>query len=129
MAKKSYPMFSLFNGVSSRNSTSQPDVKSRRLRCRVGPTIETLEICDVNNEETPHFIDSPYFTGNVVVRIRDFNGIVPPGETIKNCENYFGPKKRNFSIQVCGRFKHDHSSEDVMFGADFDRKWYYSAKF
>jgi hypothetical protein len=51
--------------------------------------------------------------GNLTVRIKDFDG--PTTE-------YFGDRKRVFSIQVQGRFRKPMLVEDVFFGAVFDQK-------
>jgi hypothetical protein len=76
------------------------------LQVRVGCSIDSLKVTRVNDDNDPHFIDSPYFTGNVVVRIKDFNGITPDGKKSTGNEKYFDNKKRMFAIQVTGRFKH-----------------------
>jgi Protein of unknown function (DUF1769) len=100
-------MFSSPVGTSPEN---QIGLRRRRLRVRVGPSLDTLETCDVNNEQNPHFIDSPHFTGNILVRIKDFKGVTPHGGAPKRSDAYFGDKKRNFSVQVQGRFKHVHQA-------------------
>jgi hypothetical protein len=82
-----------------------PETAKRRLRCRIGPSINTLSVYNVNDDANPHFIDSPYFTGSIVVRIKNFNGITPDNKPpIKNIP-YFESKRRQFSIQLSGRFK------------------------
>ena len=81
-------------------------IGNRKLQVRIGPSIHSLTICNPNDEVTPHFIDSPYFVGHIVVRIKDFRGITPKDQPIKQATEYFGTKKRLFALQVCGRFKH-----------------------
>jgi hypothetical protein len=81
-------------------------VKGRKLRVRIGPTLDTLKVAKVNDDTDPHFIDSPFFTGNVLVRIKNFKGICPEGVAINNNETYFDGKKRMFALQLSGRFKH-----------------------
>ncbi|KAJ3232200.1 hypothetical protein HDU81_003248 [Chytriomyces hyalinus] len=94
----------------------------RILRCRVGPSLSTLETAAVNADTDPVLIDSPYFVGSIAVRVKNFSGIAPAGkEPIKNTA-YFGTRRRLFSIQLQGRFKHEHSADDVMFGAEFQHK-------
>lgn len=54
-------------------------VKGRKLQVRIGSSIDTLAVAKVNNDNDPHFIDSPYFTGFLVVRVKNFEGVVPTG--------------------------------------------------
>ncbi|KAH9271273.1 hypothetical protein BASA83_006595 [Batrachochytrium salamandrivorans] len=97
-------------------------IGSRKLQVRIGPSIHSLSIANPNDEVVPHYIDSPYFVGHIVVRIKDFRGITPPGESVKQATEYFGSKKRLFALQICGRFKHEYTAEDIVFGAEFERK-------
>jgi hypothetical protein len=92
----------------------------KRLKVSIGTSPDNLVIADVNNEKNPHFIDSAYFTGYILVRVKDFGGIAPNerNQSIK----YFENKKRTFSIEFSGRFKHEYSAGDVMFGAEFEEK-------
>ncbi|KAJ3231700.1 hypothetical protein HDU78_005217 [Chytriomyces hyalinus] len=94
----------------------------RILRCRVGPSLSTLETTAVNVDSDPILIDSPFFVGSIAVRVKNFAGIAPAGtEPVKDTP-YFGTRRRLFSIQLQGRFKHEHSAEDVVFGAEFQHK-------
>ncbi|KAJ3311322.1 hypothetical protein HDV04_004130 [Boothiomyces sp. JEL0838] len=103
-------------------ASGEDAVQGRKLQVRVGPSIQSLAIASVNDEENPHFIDSPLFTGNVLVRIKDFKGITPDGKEPKSCAGYFDNKKRLFALQVQGRFKHEYSADDLLFGSEFERK-------
>jgi hypothetical protein len=78
----------------------------QKLQVKIGPSIEHLQVADVNSDENPHFIDSPYFVGNILIRIKNFNGITPNNLPPSKSEKYFENKKRLFSIQFTGRFKH-----------------------
>jgi hypothetical protein len=90
------------------------------LTVHVGPSYQQQALINVNDDEHPVLIDSEHFTGRIIVRIRDFTGTIPPGETrIKNTP-YFNGRKRKFSIQVEGRFKQAVTADDVYFGVDFD---------
>ena len=84
------------------------DLKDTRLRVRIGPSLSSLSTYNVNDDSHPHFIDSPFFTGNMVVRIKNFNGITPDPKTMEPIPDskYFGTRKRLFSVQLQGRFKH-----------------------
>ncbi|KAI8913668.1 hypothetical protein EDD86DRAFT_201189 [Gorgonomyces haynaldii] len=106
----------------SRTPTQTECMTRKRLRVRIGPSYDHLVLADVNNESVPHYVDSPYFTGHVVVRVKDFKGIAPPKQPIKQANAYFENKKRMFAIQVSGRFKHEHVVDDILFGGDFDKK-------
>ncbi len=110
-------------------------VKGRKLQVRIGSSIETLSVAKVNDDSDPHFIDSPYFTGFLVVRVKNFEGVIPsnsaegpfavapPSSSPKTdatdpndknnghhpqgpSEAYFQGKKRLFALQLSGRFKH-----------------------
>jgi hypothetical protein len=85
-------------------SSGEDAVKGKKLQVKVGPSIETLKVAKVNNDSDPHFIDSPFFVGNVLVRIKDFKSPNPDG--IMGNEEYFSGKKRMFALQFSGRFKH-----------------------
>ncbi|KAJ3102202.1 hypothetical protein HDU97_000699 [Phlyctochytrium planicorne] len=102
---------------------SAPAWQGRKLRVRIGPSLSSLQTYNVNDDSHPHFIDSPYFTGNVAVRVKNFNGIVPDGVAAPTpSTDYFGTRRRLFSIQVQGRFKHEYPTDDVIFGAEFENK-------
>ncbi|KAI8611100.1 hypothetical protein BC830DRAFT_1069133 [Chytriomyces sp. MP71] len=96
----------------------------RTLRCRIGPSLSTLDTYAVNVDSDPQFVDSPFFVGNVCVRVRNFRGVVPEGHAAGPTADtpYFGTRRRLFSIQLQGRFKHEYSADDVVFGAEFEHK-------
>lgn len=72
-------------------------------------------VADVNNESNPHFIDSPYFTGHILVRVKDFAGVSAKGGPGHQADSYFGAKKRKFAIQIAGRFKQAHTINIELF--------------
>ena len=86
--------------------SSSETAQGRRLQVRIGPSIQSLTLANPNDELNPHFIDSPYFVGYILIRIRNFRGITPNDSEPLQAEEYFGSKKRLFALQVCGRFKH-----------------------
>ncbi|KAJ3354346.1 hypothetical protein HDU83_005501 [Entophlyctis luteolus] len=96
--------------------------EGRVLRVRIGPSLSSLDTYSVNNDHCPQFIDSPFFVGNIAVRVRNFRGRTSDGEPARNDSPYFGTRRRLFSIQMQGRFKHTHSFDDVVFGAEFENK-------
>lgn len=83
----------------------------------------------VNNDYRPHLINNDYFTGHIVLRIKDFGGVTPlradssSAPVITNTD-YFLDHNRTFSIQVTGRFKHAWTADDVMFGTFFTKPLY-----
>ena len=95
---------------------------TKKLRVSIGPNIHHLSVYNVNSETNPMFVESEYFTGRIVVRVRDFAGYTrdasPPIPIIK----YFDGKTRNFSVQVQGRFKQEFLGNDIVFGTEFERK-------
>lgn len=97
----------------------------RKLRVRIGPSTSTLAPYNVNDDSKPMYVDSPYFSGYVTFRVKDFNGFAPTyadnSEPLKNSD-YFGDRRRQFSLQVSGRFKEDFPFDDLQFGVTFDRK-------
>ena len=84
------------------------DESVRKLHVKIGPSLDNLQLVNINCESEPHFVDSPYFTGNVMVRIKDFDGVTPNPETdaASRTQEYFENKKRMFAIQLSCRFKH-----------------------
>lgn len=86
------------------------------LEVKVGPNRFQMEPCRLNDYLHPHEIDTEYFCGRVLVRIIDAPGAQPnePGR------EYFTDRSRKFCIQIEGRFKHEWSGDDILFGSDFD---------
>jgi hypothetical protein len=75
----------------------------KELRVRVGTDVNTLAPVRVNDEESPHYCESPIFIGSIVVRLKEFKGF-SPDNVKRQCEEYFKDKTRNFSIQLTCRF-------------------------
>ncbi|KAJ3186477.1 hypothetical protein HDU85_007296 [Gaertneriomyces sp. JEL0708] len=93
-----------------------------RLCVRVGPSLDDLTLINPNDDHHPVEINSPFFTGRVAVRIRTFRGLTPPGQSIIKTTPYFKGRKREFSVQVEGRFKHVWDGDEVLFGVLLDRR-------
>lgn len=111
------------NYLFGRSETTKEETEGpRKLQCKIGPSIPGLSLYNPNEETNPHFIDNEIFTGLVVVRVKDFDGITrddsPPIPSIP----YFESKKRMFSIQLSGRFKKEFTADDIVFGAEFEHK-------
>lgn len=102
-------------------TTPEPPLSEKKLRVRIGPTLENLQIYNANDDAHPHFVDSEYFCGHIVVRVKKFNGFTPDDTEPLNTD-YFGERRRTFSIQFSGRFKQPQSVDDVVFGGEFQNK-------
>lgn len=89
---------------------SSPPQPKRRLVCRVGASIETLEVVSTD-KEVPQLINNKFVTAQVVVRVKNSSNLP-----------YFYNKKRLFSLQLALRFKQEFTADDVVFGAEFDKK-------
>ncbi|KAH9441659.1 hypothetical protein Pst134EA_032711 [Puccinia striiformis f. sp. tritici] len=98
---------------------------TKRLKIMIGPNREEMEIAHVNDSTQPTIINSEYFVGRVLIKIRDFEGITPDGSSPIRSHVYFDGRSRKFDIQIEGRFKkregvEPYSGEEVHFGSDFD---------
>ena len=92
-SKNAFPKMNIF--------TTHQDQKGKKLQVRIGPSLENLTIAHVNDDSNPHYVDSPYFCGFILPRIKGF-----PKQSSTASEKYFENKKRMFALQVSGRFKH-----------------------
>jgi len=111
-------------GTPSRSRTPSPSslrLRNLRLRVRAGPAYDrsTHVNVNVNDSDAPTEINSENFTGHVVVRVRDYNGV--PGEhgVISEDEEYFSETKDTCSIMFGGWFHHNGKSytvDDIVFG-------------
>ncbi|WFD44026.1 hypothetical protein MPSI1_002691 [Malassezia psittaci] len=95
-----------------------------KLRISAGPDAEHLEIISVNHDNQPFVIDSENFRGRLAVRIKDFVGETPSGETARKTTKYFEEPYGDgmtYSIQVQGQFPKGVTSDQLVFGNAFDR--------
>jgi len=91
----------------------------------IGPNREEMQIAHVNDSSQPTIINSEYFVGRVLIKIRDFEGITSDGSPPIRNHVYFDGRSRKFDIQIEGRFKkregvEPYSGEEIHFGSDFD---------
>ncbi|EFP74669.2 uncharacterized protein PGTG_00625 [Puccinia graminis f. sp. tritici CRL 75-36-700-3] len=98
---------------------------TKRLKIMIGPNREEMEIAHVNDSSQPTIINSEYFVGRVLIKIRDFEGITADGSPPIRNHVYFDGRSRKFDIQIEGRFKKRegvelYSGEEIHFGSDFD---------
>ncbi|CAO1624101.1 unnamed protein product [Sympodiomycopsis kandeliae] len=94
------------------------------LHISAGPSVAELQPLAVNHDESPLEINSPGFRGRATVRIKSFTGHDPDGIEHRNDSKYFDSEHRKgitWSIQIQGRFLEEVSSNDVVFGNQFDK--------
>lgn len=87
----------------------------------IGPNREEMEIAHVNDSSQPTIINSEYFVGRVLIKIRDFEGITSDGSPPIRNHVYFDGRSRKFDIQIEGRFKRregveSYTGEEIHFG-------------
>jgi len=92
------------------------------LRVRIGPNSQVLTLCEVNKDSKPLFVYDENFIGNITVRVVNFAGITPDNSPPIPTTDYFGKRKRLFSVQLQGRFRKDWNFNHVNFGGAFDHK-------
>lgn len=106
------------------------------LRISAGPDFEHMQLIDPNDEEKPLFVNSPHFSGYLMMRYLNFQGVTTgleksSSESSKQLEKnhrpiaypkstYFNGRKRRYSMVIQGRFKGDYCGDDVLFGVDSD---------
>ena len=97
-------------------------LKRLRLRVRAGPSYDrsTHVNVNVNDVNEPTLIESEYFTGHVMVRVRDYAGVPGKAGIIEEDEEYFSETKDTCSIMFGGWFHYKGekqlSVDDVVFG-------------
>jgi hypothetical protein len=127
MGKAFFGMSSLTpprSGTTSRSRSPSPSglsLKHLRLRVRAGPSYDpsTHVVVNVNDAEHPTSIDSEWFTGHVVVRVKDYDGVPGQNGVIAEDEDYFKETKDTCSIMFGGWFHHkgkQWTAEDIVFG-------------
>ncbi|CAO1632175.1 unnamed protein product [Parajaminaea phylloscopi] len=94
------------------------------LHISAGPEAGKLSPVAVNHDEIPCEIESAGFRGRVTVRIKSFTGHDPEGVEHKSDSEYFDESYRKgitWSVQMQGRFLKEVSTDDVVFGNEFDK--------
>jgi hypothetical protein len=82
------------------------------LTVRVGSSLDTLQVIDINNDANPYLIDSNTFKGAIIVRVKGRGS---------HASAYFEDCQDSFCITVSGQFKHANSTADtIVFGNQFD---------
>jgi len=95
---------------------------AKALRVRIGPNRNILTLCEVNKDYKPLFVYDDNFIGNVTVRVVNFAGVTPDNSPPIPMTDYFGKRKRLFSVQIQGRFRKEWSTNLINFGGAFDNK-------
>ncbi|KAJ3301652.1 hypothetical protein HDV03_000531, partial [Kappamyces sp. JEL0829] len=97
------------------------------LKVSAGPDYDHLVVLDVNGEETPLKVNSPHFTGFLLLRMVDFAGLTPQVVEERSSQycpkampdsGYFKGRNRRYSMTIQGRFKQEWSGDDIIFGVD-----------
>jgi len=111
-------------GTPSRSRTPSPSGLSARnlkLRVRAGPSYDpsTHKTVNVNDPSHPTLIQSENFTGYIVVRVKDYDGVPGEKEVTGEDEEYFAETKDTCSIMFGGWFDAQGKGwnvDDVVFG-------------
>ncbi|KAI9358641.1 hypothetical protein DFJ73DRAFT_819205 [Zopfochytrium polystomum] len=91
------------------------------LRIRVGTSVDSLVVCNPNDEARPVRILSEHFDGYFLIRIKNFQGVVPEGEPrIPNC-SYFEGRRRLMSVQFQGSFTQPWTANDLVWSNDWEQ--------
>jgi hypothetical protein len=103
------------------------------VKVSAGPDYDHLTPIQVNDEENPLYINSDDFTGYLLMRILDYDGVniemekdgIKDGTKhypIQNpASSYFKGRNRRYSMTVQGRFKETYHGDEVVFGIDSSR--------
>ena len=93
-----------------------------KIKVSIGPNHKDLQLAHINDPTKPTHVSGPHFEGDIVVRVKDFNGVVASGSTLKSSDDaYFSKTKDTSSMQFRGVFRGDDlTCDDLLFGNDFD---------
>nr|CAG8446997.1 8685_t:CDS:2 [Entrophospora candida] len=69
---------------------------------RIGPTYDSLQPYNVNDDENPFYVNSKHFTGYITVRLQNHHN---KDNEVITTNSYFENHRRFFSFQFQGRFK------------------------
>jgi len=95
------------------------------FKVSVGSSVEDLKPIKVNHDLEPAIISSEAFKGRIAIRVKDYHGFAPEGSEPKRGAEYFSGegygKQMTWSIQIQGRFLDGPSTNDLVFGNQFDK--------
>lgn len=81
---------------------------------KIGPNRTDLQPFTPNRDDRPFYVDSPNFTGNVLVRVQRYSS--PQCRDAPHSSPYFSKRRRNYAIVFQGRFKPTNTASN-------DGKW------
>ncbi|KAI9337927.1 hypothetical protein BDR26DRAFT_863307 [Obelidium mucronatum] len=90
------------------------------LTVKVGASATRLQIACPNDEENPIHIKNDHFEGDVLVRVKNFRGVVPDDSKVIATVPYFEGRKRLMSFQFQGRFAKEWTGDDLVWSQDWD---------
>ncbi|KAE8225529.1 hypothetical protein CF319_g1730 [Tilletia indica] len=96
------------------------------LKVSVGSSVEDLKPVRVNDDLHPAVVSTDAFQGRIAIRVKNYHGHAADGEAEpKRDSKYFSGdgygKNMTWSIQVQGRFLDGVSTDDLVFGNQFDK--------
>lgn len=92
-----------------------------RLQIKIGSSYTDLKPAYVNDSSKPTEVDNDFFTGHVVVRVKNYKGLTPDNSQAKALdEEYFSATSDTSSVQFLGTIKAHVNANQVLFGNDFD---------
>ncbi|KAK0527274.1 hypothetical protein OC834_004488 [Tilletia horrida] len=95
------------------------------LKVSVGSSVEDLKPVKVNDDSAPAVVSTDAFQGRIAIRVKNYHGYAPEGSEPKRDSKYFTGdgygKHMTWSIQIQGRFLEEVSTDDVVFGNQFDK--------
>ncbi|BFZ53093.1 hypothetical protein PYCC9005_000116 [Savitreella phatthalungensis] len=99
-----------------------PGKSNLKIKVSVGGSKTSLQTAHVNDGSRPTHVKNEHFEGDVVVRVKNFDGIVPDGDSVRSSdETYFSSTSDTSSMQFRGIFHgKDLTGDDLLFGNDFD---------
>ncbi|OLL26512.1 UPF0590 protein [Neolecta irregularis DAH-3] len=99
-----------------------PNASNLKLKVTAGSCKDRSKctLVSINDPTNPIHILSEHFEGYLTVRVKDFNGISYSSKIIVQDEKYFSDTKDTSSIQFIGKFKGRYSTNDILWGNDFD---------
>ncbi|KAI8895313.1 hypothetical protein BC833DRAFT_601661 [Globomyces pollinis-pini] len=88
------------------------------LKVSAGSDFNSLDQINPNDSHYP--INTKLFQGSLIVRIKDFDGLVPENKERISTLPYFNNKTRLLSLQVQGSFKEEINLNDLIWVTEWD---------
>ena len=96
----------------------------KKLKITIGPSNnkDLHSQAWVNCPDHPTPVSNDIFSGHVLIRVRDYQGLPALGQNdiVANDETYFANTTDTFSLQFVGEFNWKGNLDDIVFGNDFD---------